>query len=107
MVPAQQRLRPHDPSRREADDRLIADAELPELERLTKLAVKLEPRELARMHRRLEDLEPAPVRGFCQVHGGVGVPEELHRCDFRIATIERNPDARSRADRAAIDVQRA
>ena len=63
----------------EADDRLVVDLELVQLERVLELGLQLEPFDDALVHRRLEDAVAALAVALRHVHRDVGVSEQLLR----------------------------
>ena len=63
----------------EANDGLVVDLELVQLERSLQLRLELEPLDHALVHRRLEDAIAALAVALGHVHGHVGVAEQFLR----------------------------
>ena len=75
VLPAKQRLDAVVAALIEADDGLVVDLELVQLERALQLRLQLEPLDHALVHRRLEDAIAALAVALRHVHGDVGVAE--------------------------------
>ena len=77
VLPAKQRLDAVVAALIEANDGLVVDLELVQLERPLQLRLQLEPLDDALVHRRLEDAVAALAVALRHVHGDVGVAEQL------------------------------
>ena len=75
--PAEQRLDAVVGTLVEANDRLVVDLELVQLEGALQLGLELEPLDHALVHRRLEHAIAALAVALGHVHRDVGVPQQL------------------------------
>ena len=105
VLPADERLDAREPARLEVDDRLVAEVQLVELDRLLELHRELVPVADGLVHARVEDLEPRLAARLRHVHRHVGVADHVGRPLDRVAG-PGDADARGDRDRLAGDVVR-
>ena len=106
MLPAHQRLQPHDAGGPEVHLGLVVEPELAPVERPAQLGLHLEPALHRLAHARLEHLEARAAVGLRPVHGDVGVAQESLGGGALVAPAERDPDAGAHEDLLVLDPER-
>ena len=83
VLPAHERLEPGDASRLERHDRLVDEAQLPEVDRVLEIVAQLVTGPDRGMHGRVEDREAGLAIRLGHVHRHVGVTDQLLRIGRR------------------------